>query len=119
MTSDLIRRRVTDVGPATRLLVPGRCRGDLDALSAHYGMPVARGPEELKDLPQFFGRAGRPVDLSRYDVLIFAEIVDATALDIAGILARAQRYRDDGADVIDLGCLPDTPFPILRMQSGS
>ena len=114
MTSDLIRRRVTDIGPATQLLVPGRCRGDLDALSAHYGMPVVRGPEELKDLPQFFGRAGRPVDLSRYDVLIFAEIVDATALDIAGILARAQRYRDDGADVIDLGCLPDTPFPHLE-----
>jgi dihydropteroate synthase-like protein len=114
MTSDLIRRRVTDIGPATRLLVPGRCRGDLDDLSAHFGMPVERGPDELKDLPQFFGRKGRSLDLSRYDVLIFAEIVDATGLDIPAILARARRYRDDGADVIDLGCLPETPFPLLE-----
>ena len=114
MTADLVRRRVTDIGPATQILVPGRCRGDLEGLTAHYGVPVVRGPEELKDIPQFFGRAGRPVDLSRYDVLIFAEIVEASALDVAGILARAQRYRADGADVIDLGCLPDTPFPHLE-----
>ena len=114
MTADLIRRRVTDIAPATRLMVPGRCRGDLDGLSAHFGVPVERGPEELKDIPQFFGRAGRAVDLSRYDILIFAEIVEATALDVAGILARAQRYRGDGADVIDLGCLPDTPFPHIE-----
>ena len=59
------------------------------------------------------------MDLSRYDVLIFAEIVEATALDVAGILARAQRYRGDGADVIDLGCLPDTPFPHLEEPSRS
>lgn len=114
MTTDLVRRRVTDIGQATRLMVPGRCRGDLDGLSTHFGVPVVRGPTELKDIPQFFGRAGRPVDLSRYDVLIFAEIVDATALDVPAILARARRYRDDGADVIDLGCLPDTPFPHLE-----
>ena len=114
MTSDLVRRRVTDVGQATQILVPGRCRGDLEDLGLHYGIPVLRGPEELKDIPQFFGRAGKAADLSRYDVLIFAEIVEATQLDIPGILARAQRYRDDGADVIDLGCLPNTPFPHLE-----
>lgn len=114
MTSDLVRRRVTDVGQATQILVPGRCRGDLEDLGLHYGIPVLRGPEELKDIPQFFGRAGKAADLSRYDVLIFAEIVEATQLDIPGILARAQRYRDDGADVIDLGCLPNTPFPLLE-----
>jgi dihydropteroate synthase-like protein len=114
MTADLIRRRVNDLGRATQIMVPGRCRGDLDALATHFGVPVVRGPAELKDIPQFFGRAARPVDLSRYDVLIFAEIVEATALDVPGILARARRYRDDGADVIDLGCLPDTPFPHLE-----
>ncbi len=114
MTSDLVRRRVTDVGQATRILVPGRCRGDLEALAAHYGIPVQRGPDELKDIPQYFGREGKAADLSRCDVLIFAEIVEATQLDIPGILARARRYGDDGADVVDLGCLPNTPFPHLE-----
>jgi dihydropteroate synthase-like protein len=118
MTADLIRRRLTDVGQATRVLVPGRCRGDLGELGALYGIPVERGPDELKDIPGYFGQQGKAADLSRSDVLIFAEIVEATALDVSGIVARAQRYREDGADVIDLGCLPETPFPHLEEAVG-
>jgi dihydropteroate synthase-like protein len=114
MTADFIRRHLADAGGADRIVVPGRCRGDLAALSAHYGVPVERGPDELKDLPAHFGRRGRAPDLSRHDVTLFAEIVDAPTLDVAGILARAARYREDGADVIDLGCLPDTPFGHLE-----
>ena len=60
------------------------------------------------------GRAGRAPDLSRHDCRIFAEIVEAPTLDVAGILARAQALRGHGADVIDLGCLPGTPFPQLE-----
>ncbi|HET6223668.1 MAG TPA: dihydropteroate synthase, partial [Dongiaceae bacterium] len=41
-------------------------------------------------------------------------IVEAPALDVAGILSRAEAYRAAGADVIDIGCLPDTPFPHLE-----
>jgi dihydropteroate synthase-like protein len=114
MTADLIRRRVEPPVAADRIMVPGRCRGDLDALSQHYGLPVERGPEELKDLPQHFNRAAKPADLSRYDIAIFAEIVDAPQLSIDAIVARARQLRADGADVIDLGCLPATPFPRLE-----
>lgn len=114
MTADLIRRRVTDTGKAARIIVPGRCRGDLQALTQHYGIAVERGPEELKDMPEFFGKKKQHRDLSHYDVKIFAEIVDATQLTIRAILQRAARYQRDGADVIDLGCLPDTPFPHLE-----
>src|SRR5262252_1734293 len=77
MTADMIERRLPDAMGADRILVPGRCRGDLEALSRRFGVPVLRGPEELADLPQFFGRQARPVDLSRYRTIIFAEIVDA------------------------------------------
>ena len=114
MTADLIRRRLPVPVNADRIVVPGRCRGDLDALAQHYGIPVQRGPEELKDLPQHFGRKAKVADLTRHDVMIFAEIVDAPRVDVAAVLARAQRYRRDGADVIDLGCLPDTAFPHLE-----
>ena len=76
-------------------------------------MPVVRGPEELVDLPQFFGKSAAARDLSRYDTLIFAEIVDAPQLSVAGIEERARELAASGADVIDLGCLPQTPFPHL------
>ena len=114
MTADLIRRRVPNTGRATRVVVPGRCRGDFAALKEHYGVEVERGPEEVKDLPEFFGKKKKQTDLSKYDVNIFAEIVDAPQLNVEGILKRAERYRNDGANVIDLGCLPDTPFPHLE-----
>jgi dihydropteroate synthase len=124
MTADMVRRRVAvpvlspaegeEPRRADRLLLPGRCRGDVHALEAHFGIPVQRGPEELKDLPAFFNRQSKPVDLSSYRVAIFAEIVDAPRLDVAGIVARARAYAADGADVIDLGGLPATPFPHLE-----
>ncbi len=114
MTAEMIRRRVAAPVQANRIVVPGRCRGDLDALTAHYGIPVQRGPEELKDLPRFFDRAARPVDLSEYEVAIFAEIVDAPRLSVEQIVARARALKRDGADVIDLGGLPETPFPQLE-----
>ncbi|MGF6803875.1 hypothetical protein OKW48_007371 [Paraburkholderia youngii] len=114
MTADMIQRRVPTPLAAQRVIVPGRCRGDLDTLSAHYGVPFERGPEEVKDLPQFFGHKAKPFDLSRYDTEIFAEIVDAPRLDLDGIAARAREYAAQGADVIDIGCLPDTPFPHLE-----
>ena len=113
MTPELILRRLPDTGDADRMVLPGLCRGDLTKLEAKYGIPVERGPEDLKDLPQYFGRGGKAPDLSRYDVRIFAEIVEAPDLTVEGILRRAEAYRQQGADVIDLGCLPNTPFPHL------
>jgi dihydropteroate synthase-like protein len=114
MTAELIRRRLPAPVRADRIVLPGRCRADLDALAAHYAVPVVRGPDDINDLPEFFGRSGRPRDLSRHDVRIFAEIVEAPSLSVVQILDRARDYRTAGADVIDLGCLPDTPFPQLE-----
>ncbi len=114
MTPDIIRRRLPQPLQANRVILPGRSRGDLDALAQQFGVPFSRGPDDLKDLPEFFGRQGKPVDLSRHDVRIFAEIVEAPSLDVPAILARAAAYRAAGADVIDIGCLPDTPFPHLE-----
>jgi dihydropteroate synthase-like protein len=114
MTPDIIRRRLPQPLQADRVILPGRSRGDLDVLAREFGVPFSRGPDDLKDLPEFFGRQAKPVDLSRHDVRIFAEIVEAPSLDVPGILARAAAYRAAGADVIDIGCLPDTPFPHLE-----
>ncbi len=114
MTADMIGRRLAEAPQADRIMVPGRCRGDLEVLSARYGIPVVRGPEDLKDLPQFFDRKARPVDLDKYDISIFAEIVDAPQASVEQIVQRGKALVADGANVIDLGCLPQTPFPHLE-----
>ena len=114
MTEAIITRRLPRPVAAARVIVPGRCRADLARLSAEFGVPFERGPDELKDLPAYFGKGGRGLDLSRHDIRIFAEIVDASALTVDAILERAAAMRAAGADVIDLGCLPDTPFPHLE-----
>lgn len=114
LTVSLLKKRLGDVSAFSRVILPGRCRGDLADLGRHFGRPFERGPEELKDLPAYFGGRAKARDLSRSDVLIFAEIVDAPQLDVAAIVSRAQAYRADGADVIDIGCLPDVPFTHLE-----
>jgi len=114
MTTDMIARRLKDTFGADRMIVPGRCRGDLDALSSKLGLPVSRGPEELKDLPQYFGKKAQISNLDAYSVKIFAEITDAPYLSIDEAVNRAHYYRDNGANVIDIGCLPSTDFPHME-----
>ena len=113
MTTKLIEKRLIDTGKANKVVLPGRCRGDIKALSKSLNIPVERGPEELKDLPAYFGQTSRKADLEKYDVQIFAEIVDAPNMSVKEIVNRAEIYQQAGANVIDLGCLPSTPFPHL------
>jgi dihydropteroate synthase-like protein len=114
MTTDMVARRLLDTFGADRIIVPGRCRGSLEALSQTLGLPIDRGPEELKDLPQYFGKAAQKPDLSRYSVKIFAEIVDAPNVSVEEVVKRAHYYKKNGADVIDIGCLPSTDFPHME-----
>jgi dihydropteroate synthase-like protein len=110
MTTDMIHRRLKETFGANRVVIPGRCRGDVESLSKELGVQVERGPEELKDLPMYFGKDAHQYDLSKYSVKIFAEIVDAPNISVEEIVKRADYYRKNGADVIDLGCLPNAVF---------
>ena len=114
MTEAIILRRLPRPLEADRVILPGRCRADLASLSKEIGVTCERGPDEMADLPAFFGRGAREVDLSQHEIRIFSEIVEASGLSLDAILARAEAMRRAGADVIDLGCLPDTPFPHLE-----
>ena len=114
MTADMIRRRLPPPEDVQRIVVPGLCGGEVETLSRVYGVPVERGPKDLKDLPEYFGTAGRTSDLSEHGVTIIAEIVDAPNMGVEQILERAAAYRADGADVIDLGCLPGVAFPHME-----
>ncbi|CAN2535362.1 hypothetical+protein [Methylocapsa aurea] len=114
MTQEIILRRLPRPLEADRVILPGRCRADLAALAQAFGAPFERGPEEIADLPAFLGKRGAAADLSRHDMRIFAEIVDASIMSVEDVVARATLLKDAGADVIDLGCLPDTPFPHME-----
>ncbi|MGI9335015.1 MAG: DUF6513 domain-containing protein, partial [Gammaproteobacteria bacterium] len=116
MTADMIERRLDGVGGADRVLVPGLCGGELTQLARRFQVPFEKGPKDLKDLPEFFGTKARAVSLNDYSVRIFAEIVDAPERTVEQIVQRAERYRRDGADVIDIGCLPGQVFD--HMEDG-
>ena len=90
-----------------RVILPGLCAGDLEAVARRAGCPAERGPKDLRDLPEFFGKpSGPPPGYGAHDIAILAEINHAPRLPLADILALARSYRETGADVIDLGCDP-------------
>ncbi len=114
MTEAIVRNRLKAPIDADRVIVPGRSRMNLAQLKDHFGVPFERGPDEIVDLPQYFGKGGRPPDLSRYDMRIFAEIVEAPQLSVEELVARAAALKEKGADIIDIGCQPDVAFPHLE-----
>jgi dihydropteroate synthase len=114
MTESIIVRRLKRPVSATKVVFPGRAGLDEQRLTEEFGIPFERGPDELVDLPRYLGKAGRAVDLSKRDIRIFAEIVDAPILAIDALLTRALELSAEGADVIDLGCKPGVEFPALE-----
>jgi dihydropteroate synthase-like protein len=114
MTEAIVRNRLKAPLDAARVIVPGRCRMDLESLSKHYGVIFERGPDELADLPSYFGRGGKPPDLSKHDLRIFAETVEASQMSTDAMIARAHSLKAKGADVIDIGCEPGRSFPHLE-----
>jgi dihydropteroate synthase-like protein len=103
-----IARHLTVPAGVERVVLPGLCAGELGAITA--GVPVERGPNDLRDLLEFFGlRSGprpRPANYGAYDIAILAEINHAPRLGLPELLAQAQALRADGADIIDVGCDP-------------
>jgi len=112
MHVEWVARKLTVPAGVTRIILPGWCQGDLDALNRRWNLPFERGPKDLFDLPEYFGQGKRPAaDLSRYDIEILAEINHAPQWNHDELMRRAEQYRRDGADVIDLGCIPGSTWP--------
>ena len=108
MSVDFVARKLEMSAPFDRVILPGWCGGDLATLTQKFGSPFERGPKDLFDLPEYFGGRQRiPADLSKYDIEILAEINHAPRMSDRELLAQANRYRASGADLIDLGCIPD------------
>ena len=111
MRTEWIARRLPDDCAYEQVMIPGLCRGDLATIEAKVGVPVVRGPKDLKDLPAFFGQSVDLEGYGEYKAQILAEIVEAYRMPFADILTQAEYFRASGADVIDLGCPPMEAFP--------
>jgi len=107
LTTDWVGRKLRVPETTNRVILPGYCRGELSAIPVPESVHVEKGPKDLRDLPEYFGtRRGRPEGYGKYDIEIVAEINHAPSLALDEIRAEARRYRDNGADVIDIGCDP-------------
>lgn len=87
----------------TRIMIPGACEGDPQLLTDALGIPAEKGPVDLKQLPRHLGSSAALAQYGGHDIRIFAEINNAPTLSAEQIYARAAYYRDNGADIIDLG----------------
>jgi len=103
MTTRWIARRL-DVPPGVdNIVIPGLCDGDVDTLEQATGLPVRKGPADVRALPEWYGREAIRAELGPRDVRVFAEINDVQSLSRERVIERAEAYRAEGADVIDLG----------------
>jgi hypothetical protein len=121
LTTKLVARRMRVPEGATRVVLPGLVSGPLEEVEAVVNLPVERGPDDLRQLDEFFGetRGGRG-DYGCHDIEILAEINHAPRLTREAILAEATRMAADGADIIDIGCDPEggCPLPAGRGIAG-
>ena len=103
MTTTWIAGRLDPPEGVTKIMIPGLCEGETDVLAERFGIPVEKGPGDLKRLPSWFGQADARASYGPRDIRVFAEINHVPRLSRDRILDVAGYYRDAGADVIDLG----------------
>jgi len=114
MTTEWIVRHL-EVPPGTDLvMIPGLCEGDVSPLAAKTGVRVEKGPKDLREIPQYFGRAQAVREYGAWDIEILAEINNAPRMTGEAVRAAAEYFRASGADIIDIGCTPGLTFPNLR-----
>ncbi len=113
MTTPWIARFLEVPSDTDLVLIPGLCEGDVEILQKRFGVPVEKGPKDLREIPRYFGQAVAAADYGAYRIEILAEINNAPRLSREAIVAAADYFQSSGADLIDVGCTPGLPFPEL------
>ena len=107
MTPAWVARHIQVPEEADAVVVPGYCQGEILDLQQQSSVPVYQGPRDLRYLPEFLGAKHFSTEnYGDYSIEILAEINHAPRLSLAEILAMANQYREDGANIIDVGCNP-------------
>lgn len=106
MTTKWVASRIHVPAGTSRVLLPGYCQGDLAVIESAAGVSVERGPRDLRRLGEFFGQKSADGDYGKYDIEILAEINHAPRVPFDELTTQAASLREQGADVIDVGCIP-------------
>jgi dihydropteroate synthase-like protein len=113
MTTDWIAARLTIPAGTDLVLIPGLCEGDPATIADRAGVTVRKGPKDLREIAEYFGRAAKATDYGAWDIEIVAEINNVPRLPSDAVRAAADYFQASGADVIDIGCTPGVAFPAL------
>jgi dihydropteroate synthase-like protein len=115
MTTAWIARFLEVPAGTDLVLIPGLCEGDPAVIAARVGgrIAVEKGPKDLRQIPEYFGRAAAAQNYGAYNIEIIAEVNNAPRLTREALRREAEHYRASGADVIDIGCTPGREFPAL------
>ena len=114
MTTEWIAKHLTVPAGTDLVLIPGLCEGDTSSIAERFAVRVEKGPKDLREIPEYFGQAAAREEYGAWDIEIIAEINNAPRLSRDAIMREALRFRDAGADYIDIGCTPGLAFPELR-----
>ncbi|TWU07941.1 DUF6513 domain-containing protein [Stieleria varia] len=110
MTPRWLSGRLQPPAETTHVIVPGFCESGIEELSARLKPLLVVGPRDCREMSELFGGQTEPPALDRYNIQIIAEINHAPRFSFDQILAQALQLRDDGADMIDIGCDPSKRF---------
>jgi dihydropteroate synthase-like protein len=113
MTTPWIARFLEVSAEADLVMLPGLVEGDPAVIADKVGRRVVRGPKDLREIPQWFGHEAIARDYGAWDIEIVAEINNVPRLSRSDIRERAEYFRAEGADVIDLGMTPGLSYPAL------
>ncbi len=113
MTTEWIARHLEVPEGTDLVLIPGLCEGATSPIADRFTVRVEKGPKDLREIPEFFGQAAAREDYGAWDIEIIAEINNAPKLSGEATVREALRFRDAGADYIDIGCTPGLAFPAL------
>lgn len=110
MTPAWVARHLTVPPEIERVVVPGSTVGDWSELARVTGKHVERGPADLRDLAEWLGSSPTPLSMDEHDLEIIAEINHAPLLAPNDLVNQALSLAAEGADVIDLGCIPGSTW---------
>lgn len=112
MTPKWLKRNLVIQSEIDRIVLPGYLETVFEEVRSAFPDHADKfvcGPKDIRDLPQLFGKKKkRAEDYGGYDIEVIAEINHAPRRDLSSLISEAKNLKADGADIIDIGCDPNS-----------
>lgn len=110
MTPAWLIKKLSPPPDATHVIIPGYCEMGVDELADRLNPIVVVGPKDCRAMSELFGQQRQAIDLTHHHIQIIAEINHAPRLPRDETIRLAESLKNDGADIIDIGCDPAKRF---------